>query len=282
MTNFAKVKLVVDGTCDLPADWLAKWDIAVLYPFVNFDDESFLDDGIALPKAEFYRRLSAGKGLPKTSAFSPGLAQKAIQQQLAKAEHVVVFSLASAFSSIYNTLRLAAENVDTHRVTVVDTGTVSMAYGWMVVAAAEAMQKGAGKDEVIAAARSTGSRAKLYAAVDTLEFLRRGGRVNTLVASIGTMLQIKPLIEVKNGVVSTVSRVRTMNKAVQGLVDLAMAQAPLERLAILHAHNADGANDLKEKLASITPPETVILDIGTAIGTHVGPGAVGIATVRKE
>ncbi|MEP7287203.1 MAG: DegV family protein [Chloroflexota bacterium] len=276
-----RVKIVADSTCDLPPEWVARWDIRLLYPYVNFDDESFIDDGKALPKSEFYKRLAAGKGLPKTAAFAPGTAQEVIAQQLETAEHVVAFAVASHLSSIYNTIRLAAEHFDPARVTVIDSGQVTMSMGWIVIAAAEAAERGAGPEEVIAAATSAQQRVKLYAAIDTLEYLRRSGRVSTLVASIGTLLQIKPIIEVKEGVVTTLQRTRTMNKAVQSIVDLAHAQAPLERLAVLHANDAESAKALLARLQDIAPADSIIADITTALGTHVGPNALGISTVRK-
>jgi DegV family protein with EDD domain len=274
------VKLLVDSTTDLPAEWLAKWDIPVLAAFVNFGDESFPDDGIALPRPEFYRRLESGKGLPTTSAPAPGTAQKLMRQQLEKAEHLVAFALASQFSSIYNTMRLAAQEVDPRRITVVDSGQVTMGLGWMVVAAAEAAERGAGPEEVIAAAIDTRDRLKFYAAIDTLEYLRRSGRVNSFVASVGTLLQIKPIIDVHDGTVTTVQRVRTMNKAVQSLIDLAHAQTPLERLAVLHSNYPAGAADLLTRLKDIAPADTIAVDIGTALGIHVGAGCLGITTVR--
>src|SRR5450432_1110697 len=275
-----RVKLIVDSTCDLPPEWVTRWDIVVLPCFVNFGEESFLDDGIALRRAEFYRRLIAGKGLPTTAAFSPGLAHEAMARQLANAEHVVAFALASHLSSIYNTLRLAAEDFGPEKVTVVDSGQVSMGLGWMLVAAAEAADRGAGPQDVIAAALSARDRVKLYAAIDTLEYLRRGGRVSSLVAGIGTLLQIKPLIEVKHGEVVTAQRVRTMSKAAQAIIDLAHSQAPLERLAVLHTNFPQGAADLRERLIDIAPENTIIVDVTTALGTHAGPGALGISTVK--
>jgi len=276
-----RVKLIVDSTTDLPLEWLAHWDIPVLAVYVNFGEESFLDDGIALPKAEFYRRLAASRSLPTTSAPAPGVAQQLMRRQLDNAEHVVFFTVASRFSSLYNTVRLAAQDVDPKRITVVDSGQASMGLGWMVVAAAEAAERGAGPDEVLAAARSACERLKLWAAIDTLEYLRRGGRVNTLVASLGTLLQIKPIINVKDGEVGVVQRVRTMNKAIQTLIDLAHDQAPLERLAVLHTNFPQGAADLLARLVDIAPVNTITVDVTVAIGTHVGPGCLGIASVRK-
>src|SRR5262249_29344688 len=116
---------------------------------------------------------------------------------------------------------------------------------------------------------------------DTLEYLRRSGRVNTFIAGIGTLLQIKPIIEIKDGNVSTVQRARTLNKATQVLIDLARAQAPLERLCVLHSNFPNGAADLRERLKDIAPPDTIVGEITTAIGTHLGPGSLGLAYVRK-
>jgi DegV family protein with EDD domain len=276
-----RVKLIVDSTSDLPPDWLAKWDIPVLAVYVNFGDESFLDDGIALPRAEFYRRLAASRALPTTSAPPPGVAEQLMRKQLDKAEHVVFFTVASAFSSLYNNVRLAAQQVDPKRITVVDSGSASMGLGWMVAAAAEAAQRGADVEEVLAAARDTSERLKLWAAIDTLQYLRRGGRVNALVASVGTLLQIKPIIDVKEGKVGIVQRVRTMNKARQTLIDLAHEQAPLERLAVLHTNFPEGAADLLARLSDLAPANTITVDVTTAIGTHVGPGCLGLSPVRK-
>jgi DegV family protein with EDD domain len=277
-----RVKLMTDSTCDLPREWLARWDVAVLAVYVNFGTESFLDDGIALPRADFYRRLAASRTLPTTSAPASGVAQDLMRQQLAQAEHLVVFTVASPFSSLYNTVRLTAQELDPKRITVVDSGQVSMGLGWMVAAAAEAAEQGAGVEEVLAAATDVCERLKLWAAIDTLEYLRRSGRVSGFIASVGTLLQIKPIITVKDGNVHLVQRVRTMNKAVQTLIDLTHGQAPLERLAVLHTNYPEGAADLAARLADIAPSHTITVDVTTAIGTHVGPGCLGIASLRKN
>jgi DegV family protein with EDD domain len=278
----ATVKLMVDSTTDLPPEWLAKWDIPVLTAYVNFGEESFPDDGISLTRAEFYRRLATARVLPKTSAPSPGMAQQLLRRQLEKAEHVVAFIVASQFSSLYNTVRLAAQDVDPNRITVVDSGQASMGLGWMVVAAAEAAERGASLSEVLAAAQSTRERIRLYFTISTLEYLRRGGRVNALVASIGTLLQIKPIIELKEGVVTTIQRARTMSRATQAIVDLTRGYAPLERLAVLHTNSPGEAADLLARLRDVAPPDTITVDVTTAIGTHVGPGGLGIALVKRS
>jgi DegV family protein with EDD domain len=210
------------------------------------------------------------------------MAQQLLQQQLDKAEHVVAFGVASRLSSLYNTIRLAAQDVDPKRITVIDSGQASMGLGWMVVAAAEAAERGANLDEVLAAVQSTRERVREFFTISTLEYLKRGGRVNTLFASVGTLLQIKPIIELHEGVVSTIQRARTMGKATQAIIDLTHSLAPLERLSVLHTNAPAAAADLLARLADITPPDTITVDVTTAIGTHIGPGGLGIALVRKS
>lgn len=280
-----KIKIAVDSPCDLPPAWCQKWNIAVIPAFVTFGTESFPDDG-TLTREQFYKRLAEAKTLPGTAAPPSDLAEEIIRKYLADAEQVIVFTVAHEFSSLYNSIRLAASRVDTERVLVVDSGSVSMGYGWQVLAAAEVAARGGTKAEVLAAAQSTRERVKLYAAIDTLEYLRRGGRVSTMVASIGTLLQIKPIIEVHEGKVETINRVRTMGKGLQALVDLACREAPLERIAILHSNTPAIGEQLKTQLASVLPTEAIdnvmISDVTTAIGTHIGPGCAGVITVKHK
>ena len=277
-----RVKIIVDSAGDLPTDWLQRWDIAVIPCFINFDTESYPDDGIALTKAEFYRKLATASQLPRTAAPPSGVAKDIIQKQLDKTEQVVVFTVASQLSSVYNSVRLAAQEVDPKRVTVIDSGNVSMAIGWMARAAAEAAETGAGVDEVLAAAQDVRKRTKLYAVIDTLEYLRRSGRVSTLVASIGTMLQIKPIIEVNEGIVTTEQRVRTMGKARQALIELVRSHLPIQHLAVLHTNFPEGGEALKAQVADIATPDTLVMDITTTVGTHIGPGCLGFSYVKSK
>ncbi len=280
--QLAKVKIVVDSPADLPPEWVKRLDIGVVPAYVNFGQDSYADDGVGLPRRDFYGRLAEAKTLPTTSAPPAAIAEQVIRDQLGKAEQVVVFTVAAQFSSLYNSIRVAAEHVDPQRVTVVDSGQVSMGEGWQALAAAEAAARGGSFDEVLAAARSVRERVKLYAVIDTLEYLRRGGRVSWAQANVGALLQIKPMLEVHEGVVETIGRVRTLSKAVQTLIDLTRQQAPLERLAVMHSNDRAGAERLLSQLKDIAPePNVMIGDVTTAIGTHIGPGCVGVMTVRK-
>ncbi len=279
-----RVKIIVDSPSDIPPEWRAKWDIAVIPAFITFGMESYPDDDSALPKAAFYKRLAESKTLPGTAAPPADLAEAIIRAQLAGAEQVIVFTVAHQFSSLYNSIRLAGQRVDAERVTVIDSGSVSMGEGWQALAAAEVAARGGSKEEAIAAANSARDRISLLAVLDTLENLRRGGRISSLVASLGAILQIKPIFEVRDGSVEAIARVRTLGKGMQYLIDETRKRAPLERVALLHTNAPHLAEQLRVALADILPsPENVAMfDITTAIGTHIGPGCAGVIAVRKE
>lgn len=281
-----KVKIAIDSGSDIPAEWRARWDIAMIPAFVNFGTESFPDDGIALSKDEFYRRLAAAQALPSTAAPPADMAEEILSRHLQGTDQVLVFTVAHQFSSLYNSIRVAAQRVDPIRVTVIDTGSVSMGYGWAALAAAEVAAQGGDKAACEQAARSSLERVTFYAAIDTLEYLRRGGRVNSIVASLGGILQIKPIIEVKAGNVTTVNRVRTMGKGLQTLIELTRAAAPLERIALLHSNAPQLAQQIRDALADILPTEPIdnimISEVAVAIGTHIGPGCAGVIAVKKN
>lgn len=284
-SSHAPVKIVVDSATDLPPEWIKQFDIGVIPAFVNFGEESFPDDGVALTRTEFYQRLASARQLPSTSAPPPAIAERILADQLAKAERVIAFTLATPFSSLHNAIRVAAERVDAARITVIDSGTVSMAEGWQALAAAEAAWRGEDYDRVLRAAQRTRARTRLLAVIDTLEYLRRGGRVNWATANVGALLQIKPIFEVHDGgEVEIIARVRTLHKGVQALTDLIRSQAPFERIALLHSNYRAGAEALSQQLADVLPHgerHFMTGDVATAIGTHVGPGCVGVALVKQ-
>jgi DegV family protein with EDD domain len=278
-----RIKFVCDSATDLPAAWRARWDISVIPVFVNFGDESFPDDGISLTHAAFYQRMAESKTPPTTSAPSPGVAADVLRKALEGAEHVIAFTISPAVSSTYNAVRLAAQQVDAARVTVCDTGTMSMAMGWQIVAACEARERGADAAGILAAVADARPRADVWAIPGSLEYLRRSGRVNRIISSIGTLLQIKPIITVKDGVLDSKQRARTIKKAIEFVADAIRQRAPLEGLAILHTNAPELAEQMRLLLADSMPSDpakTVVLNVAAAIGVHFGPGSVGAATLR--
>jgi len=276
------IAIVVDSAADIPAALVERWKITVIPAFINFGPESYPDDGVAMPRSEFYRRLAEAKVMPTTSAMPLGLAVEAYIKALERAERLLVFAVASSLSSIYNTLALAAAQVAPERITVIDTKSASMGAGYQALAAAEALGRGATLEEAIAAADDVRPRIEIWAAAATLEYLRRGGRVSTVVAGIGTLLQIKPIIALKDGVVTIPQRARTMNRAVETIREWVRGCAPLEGLTIVHADYRDGAASLLESLRDVAPAETWFADVNTGIGVHFGPGALGAILVRAK
>jgi DegV family protein with EDD domain len=277
-----RIKFVCDSASDLPAAWRARWDISIIPVFVNFGDESFPDDGVSLTHEEFYRRMAESKVPPTTSAPSAGVAADVLRKALDGADHVIAFTISPAVSSTYNAVRLAAQQVAADRITVYDTGTMSMAMGWQIVAACEARERGADREGILAAVADARQRADVWAIPGSLEYLRRGGRVNRIVSSIGTLLQIKPIITVKEGVVDSKQRARTFKKAFETVAEQIHQRAPLAGLAILHTNAPDLAEQMRALLADIAPSDpdrTVILNVAAAIGVHFGPGSVGVATL---
>jgi DegV family protein with EDD domain len=279
----SKIKFVVDSAADLTPDLIQKHDIRVVPDFVNFGDQSFADDGVSLSRSQFYERLANASELPTTAAPPPGLGAKIFQEALAEADHVIAFSVSSKLSSIYSGMVLAANEVSAEKITVIDSGTLTMGQGWLAVACAEAAEKGASVDDVKALIAEMRTRIRLYAVLDTLEYLRRSGRVGWAQANVGALLQIKPIINVHEGDVTTAGRVRTFEKAIKEVADIAHREAPVERLSVLHSFNPERGQKVLDLLQDIAPKAyTNMVDVTPVIGTHVGPNAIGLALIKAK
>lgn len=277
-----KIRLICDSTCDIPADLLAKHHIRVVPCFVNYDGNSFADDGVQLKRDEYYRQLPHIRPVPKTSAFPPGMVEPVVEEALKEADHVVILSVPAKLSGVYNAFRLGSSNFPQEKITLIDSGQVAMGLGWQVIIAAEVAEATGDVAAIKDAVQRVRNNQRLFAALDTLEYLRHSGRVSWASAGIGALLQIKPILDVREGEVKSHSRVRTFKRAFEELVTLAHEQAPLDRLAIMHADNAQGAQELKEALKDIAPADTITVNITPTIGTHIGPGGLGFASVSKS
>jgi DegV family protein with EDD domain len=279
--TFKKIKFVTDSTCDIPPELVQKWAIGIVPAFVNYGGNSYADDGKELIREEYYACLPDMAETPTTATPPPGLAEKIIKQTFEGADHLIILTAPAALSGIFNTMRLGASSLPQDCVTLIDSGTVTMALGWQVLVGAEVAAETGDVEKVLDAINRVRTHQKLYAGLATMEFLRRSGRVSWALAGIGALLQIKPMLEVKDSVVLPLGRVRTFGRVVQELLALTRAQVPLDKLAILHANNPDGAEDMQHLLADIAPSETLIINITTVIGTHTGPGALGVALVSR-
>lgn len=276
------VKVVTDSTSDIPDELVDRLGITVVPSYVIFGTESFRD-GIELPRQQFYEKLVSTRQIPTTAAPPPGVYQEAYRGLAEEADEIVSIHLASRYSALYSSATVGAREVQKARVAVIDSEQVTMGYGWLVIAAAEAAQRGASCDEIVALVESMKPRTRVLAALGTLEYLHRGGRVDSVRAVIGTLLQIKPIIEIRMGEINLVERARTMWRAVERLLALVHDLGQLERAVVLHTNAPDLASDVADQLQRMIPGwERLIAQAGVTIASHAGPGAVGVACVIPE
>jgi DegV family protein with EDD domain len=275
-----RVRVVTDSTSDIPRAVASSLGIEVVPLSVRFGDEAFLD-GVELSPGDFLQRLQVASELPKTSQPPTTAFEAVFRRALDADEDVLCLTIASNLSGTYNAARLAAEATAGNRVRVVDSGTVTMHLGWAAVEAARAAQAGDDLAAVTAAADSALGRAKLFAVLETLDYVYKGGRIGRASQLVGSMLNIKPILSVRAGEVVPLERVRTWRKALDRLVDLARAQAPLVEISVLHMGNAADAEAVASRLSDLLPEREVLLtEAGPVIATYAGPGAVGVAVLK--
>lgn len=274
------IRFVTDSTCDIPPELLKKWQISVIPAFVNYGGRSLADDGVELDRRSYYEQMTAMTSHPTTAAPSPLLAEEVIQKAAAQADHVIMLTAPANLSGIYNAFRLGASNLPSDRYTLIDSGSLTMGLGFQVLIGAEVAEVTGSVSDVLDAIERARRHQRVYAVPETMEYLRRSGRVSWAAAGAAALLQIKPIIRVLDGAVENVARVRTFGKAIEKIVELVQESGPLDRLAILHANNPDGAAQIREQLGGSLPAQTSIVDITPVIGTHIGPKALGAATLN--
>lgn len=275
------IRIVTDSTCDLPPALAAAHDITVLPTYVNVGQESFLD-GVDLTRTEFYERLPQYQSPPTTAAPPVGTFAATYEKLAGEgASAILSIHLASALSGVLNVARLGAEAAEDIDVTLFDSRQISMGLGFLALSAARAAQSGAPMDGIVAALEETVPRVHVFAALDTLEYLRRSGRVSWPEFGLGTLLRIKPLVHVHEGQVHSLEKVRTQSRALNHLLQHVANLGPLTELALLHTANPQGAERLRSQAAGLIPAnyDPVAVEVTPTIGAHVGPGALGFACV---
>jgi len=276
-----KIRIMTDSVSDLPPALLEKWDIAVVPCFVNYEGESYADDGVELDRAHFYQSIAAMKEFPTTAAPPPGLAERMMHEAIAGYDHLISINVSGNLSATINNVRIAAQSLPNDKVTVLDSESVSMGIGWQVLIAAEVAAATGDVAAVVDAVGRVRKHHKLFAIIATMEYLRRSGRVSKVMASIGTILQIKPIVTIEaEGEVEAAHRVRTMKKAKAKLEELARSQSPLDRLVIIHTQDEAGAREFQAQLGDFAPQDTLIAEVGPTLGTHIGIGSLGVVTLN--
>ena len=273
-----KIGIVTDSTSDIPAALAEQYGIEIVRAVININGKSYTD-GLEISREDFYTRLPGLTPLPTTSSPSVGAFQVCYEKLLKTgSDSILSIHPPNELSGIYNAARLAAEEFGA-RVKVVDSGQVSLGLGYQVLLAAETAAKGAIQDEVLTLVESVRKRVRLTALLDTIEYVRRSGRVTWAVAMIGGALRLQPLIELRFGIVHRLGLVRTRLQGIHRMVEVLNSWGSLERLAVLHTNAESAARQLLEDVRSKVAVPPLLVNVTTVIGTHVGPNGLGFAVV---
>lgn len=281
-TAVQRVRIVTDSIADIPHALATDLQITIVPCQVYFGQQTYLD-GVDLSPQAFFNKLARSSTLPRTSQPQVGHLLDAYQRLL-QSEHceaVISIHVAGNLSGTVNAAWAAAQMLpDPSRVEVVDSGQISMGLGWAVVQAARLARADASPGEVSHAVRTLQPRLRTIAMIDALENLYKGGRINQVTATLGTALQIKPLLNVSNGEVTVWGRVRTRSKAIMRLVAQARSWGALAEMAVMHTGAEALASALADTLQDLVPVDRIIISpAGSALATHVGLGAVGLCAL---
>jgi DegV family protein with EDD domain len=278
------VKIVTDSTSDIPPQLAAQLGICVVPLHVHFGNEVYRD-GVDLSSEEFYKRLVVSKRLPTTSTVSPIDFAQVCDVLADQTDEILAILISSKLSATYDVAvqgrdLMKAKNC---RVEVLDSQLICMALGLMVIAAAKEAQKGATLDQVIARTNDVNSRIHVRMAFDTLEYVRRGGRIGAAQALLGNLLHFKPILTLKDGLTTPVTRERTRPKAIEHLLNFATSFSNVEDMAVASTTTPEDIEQMIDSLGATFPKERIYVStIGSVMGTHLGPGAIGVAVVEGK
>ena len=274
------VKIVTDSTCDIDRALAEQLGITIVPAYVMIDDVAHRQ-GIDINPTQFYQRLGASSRLPSTSQPTPADFAEGMEPLVNAGNQIVCITVPRQLSGTYNSAVQAGQQFADGAVTVIDAGTASVGHMLQVIAAAEdAGAEDATAESVAAAAQGRAAQAFGYVAVDTLEYLQKGGRIGKAQAFMGSLLKVKPILKVADGEVLPVDRPRNQRRALQRLEELVREHGSASKLGIAYSTDAAPAEEVRSRLSDLAPAEqTYTVQIGSAIGTHVGPGAVAVATL---
>jgi len=273
------IQIITDSTSDVrPSEW-EKLGVTVLPLSVNFDGKTYLD-GVDLTNDAFFKMLEDAHRLPITSQINPTTFSHAFQKYTGTGDDVVGIFISSKFSGTYHSAEMAAQAVNPNKIFVVDSKIGTFGLAIVVQEAVKMRDAGMGAAEIAEKIKKLTERIRLIAMVDTLKYLRMGGRISKVTAFVGGVLGIHPMVEVKDGVIHNIGRVRGQHSAMQFILKYLTDYPPDTDItfAIGHSSAHQGFADLREFLKPYLPVDKAFIgDIGAVIGTHIGPGAFGIA-----
>jgi DegV family protein with EDD domain len=277
------VKVVTDSVADIPPDVVNELDITVIPVLVRFGEEVYRD-GIDITTDQFYQKLANSKVMPTTSVPSLDLFARTYARLAEETDEILVVMLSSKLSGLYNAAIQSTGLLESKcRIEIVDSQTVVMAQGFVVIKAARAAREGANLDELLEIVYQNLPRVDMRAAFNTLEYLKRGGRVGKAAALMGSMLKVNPLVTVRDGAVEPAGRARSRAKAMDLLYDFAAEYTYIEELAVEGAACPQDVENMVRRLGALFPEERIYRSRTTpVIGTHTGPGLLLVAVMGEK
>ncbi len=280
------IAIVTDSTADLDLKYAEENDVTVVPLTVNFGDKSYLD-GVDLTTDEFFRKLTESEKLPTTSQVSVGAFEKTYKELAEKYDTIISIHISAELSGTYQAAVIASEEIEGADITPVNSCSVSFGLGFLVKIAVEALKKGANKDQILARLEQAKNRQKIYFSVGTLEYLEKGGRIGKAQALLGTLLSVKPVLTLSlEGIVTPFEKIRGKHKVKKRLEELLSSYIADEGAdcykCIVHSVNEEEAlefKDMLEKKYGFNDME--VGQLGPVVGTHVGPGVLGLALTPR-
>lgn len=276
------IRIASDSTCDLPEELVREHQITIIPMIINTPKGEFRD-GLDLSRQEFYEQLPQYKPVPTTAAPGPEVFRRTYEHLAEEgATEVLSIHISKKLSAVLDIATQAAKETTTVPVTVFDSRQLSLGTGFLVLTAAKAAAEGKSMEEILQLLENQIKRTHVFAALDTLEFLRRSGRMNFALAFLGSILKIKPFLKMYDGN-PTAERVRTRERAMKRLVELLSEAGPFQNIALLHSQAHERAQALLRTVKHLIPEGRILIqEINPVIGTHIGPGVVGFACVSEN
>ncbi len=276
------IRIVTDSTCDLPAEIISRYEISVIPVYINIGEKGYLD-GIDITRQDFYQNLPTFKAHPTTAAPGIEMFHNTYEQLVNRgAKQILSIHISQSLSGVMGVAQIAAESYKKAMVKVLDSRQLGIGLGFQVETAARMAQEGKNLNEILAVLEDQIRRTYVFAALETVEFLQRSGRMNWMMAGLASLLKVKPLLKMHDGH-PTSERIRTYNNAINRLLVLLKQVTPLERAAIINTNAPDKAEALRAKAAGLLPEGNVpTVGITPVIGAHVGPGVVGFACISRK
>jgi len=279
----SKIQVITDSLTDIPKDIIDKYDIKIVPLKIHFGEEEYID-GVDLSYPDFYKKLTQIKELPKTSQVTPPAFVEVFQKALDEGKEILCINGSSRASGTHQSAVLAKAELSNAQIDVVDTMGLSFGGGLVVYEAAKMAEAGIKRQEIVQKIEELKPKVDHLFTVDTLENLKKGGRLKPMKATIANILNIKPILTVVDGLVEPLDKVRGSKKVIQKMIDLAKERGGNfadKTLALAHANSPDKVELFRQEvIKQLNPKEMIITEIGCTIGTHAGPGTLAIFYFR--